>query len=432
MFVKPVLVYKSFLGKISLCNCVARRKNRKFFLGQLVLRVDFMDVKQNRRQLRVCVVGSSKRFFSGITTHTIFLANALSDTNEVSVILFRKLLPEFLFPGRNRVGKHESEIDFLPEIDVFDGMDYHSPITWYGAYKFLNKHKPDVIIILWWSSSVAHLQLLLKAINKVKIRAKIILEMHEVIDPLEAEIFPLKLYSLLVGRMLINNLDAYSSQSHSDKDLIASTYGISGGKIYVIPVGLYEDYSKPMDQDIAKKRLGINEKLVILNFGLIREYKGVQYLVEAFNRLPQEIAMQSKLLIVGEVWNSQLNLKEKVDRSIYKSQIYFVPRYVSDNEIPLYFSAADVIVLPYLRASGSGIAHIAMTYGKPIIVSDVGGLRESMKDYEGTIFVPPKESDKIKEEIIKVFNTERIATFKPPKRSWHEIANMYNEVIEEL
>ncbi len=394
--------------------------------------IDLMKNVSNQKRLKICIVGPSKRFFSGITTHTIFLANGLSKTNDVSVILFRKLLPKFLFPGRNRVGKHQSSIEFLPEIDVFDGMDYHSPLTWYRAYKFLKKHKPDVIIMLWWSSTVAHMQLIIKTLNKAKIKAKIILEMHEIIDTLEGDILPLKIYSLFVGRMLIRNLDAYSIQSHSDKGLIAPTYRIDRSRIFVIPVGLYEDYSKPIDKNIAKNRLGVKEKFVVLNFGLIRKYKGVPYLVDAFNNLPEKIAMQSKLLIVGEIWNPELNLREKVDKSKYASQIRLVPTYIPDDEIPLYFSAADVIVLPYLRASGSGIAHIAMMYSKPIIVSDVGGLKESMKDYKGTIFIPPKDSIGIKDEIIRLYNSGMNTEFKPPKRSWNDIAKMYEKVIKEL
>jgi hypothetical protein len=97
--------------------------------------------------MRVCIVGSSKRFFSGITAHTIFLANALAKRNQVSVLLLRNLLPRFLFPGRGHVGKDQYHIDFAPEVEVYDGMDYNSPLSWLRAYRFLKKQRPEAIII---------------------------------------------------------------------------------------------------------------------------------------------------------------------------------------------------------------------------------------------------------------------------------------------
>ena len=89
----------------------------------------------------------------------------------------------------------------------------------------------------------------------------------------------------------------------------------------------------------------------------------------------------------------------------YKDHITLIDSYIPDDAIPLYFNAADVVALPYLRASQSGVAHIAMTFGKPIVVSKVGGLEESMADYNGTYFVPPADTTAIKEAIMKIYET---------------------------
>jgi len=264
--------------------------------------------------MRVCIVGSSKRFFSGITTHTIFLANALAKRNQVSVILLRKLLPRFLFPGRGRVGKDQYSIDFAPGIEVYDGMDYNSPLSWLRAYRFLKQQKPEVIIMQWWSSSVAHMQLFLKWANSVNIKAKMILDMHEVVDPLEESIMPIRLYSRVIGRRLVRGLDAYITHSESAKSQVARTYKIDDDTISVIQMGLYEDYRQPMDKALAKEELGTGEEFVILYFGLIRHYKGVPCLVKAFDLLPSPIASRSRLLIVGEVWDEGVLQLQKPDQ----------------------------------------------------------------------------------------------------------------------
>lgn len=103
---------------------------------------------EHKDSKKICIVGSSKRFYGGLTTHTIFLANALSKRNHVSVVLLRNLLPRFLYPGRDHIGQTNYLVDFNPGIEVYEGMDWYSPRTWHGANKFLRKHQPDAIIML--------------------------------------------------------------------------------------------------------------------------------------------------------------------------------------------------------------------------------------------------------------------------------------------
>src|SRR5690606_13968506 len=97
-------------------------------------------------------------------------------------------------------------------------------------------------------------------------------------------------------------------------------------------------------------------------------------------------------------------------------RITLVDEYVPDEKVNLYFSAADVVVLPYLRASQSGIAHIAMSFGKPVVVSEVGGLKESMAKYEGTFFVPPEDVDSIGKAILSRFGEKK--HYEAPDQKW--------------
>ena len=327
-----------------------------------------------RSNKSVCIVGPSKRFLSGISYYTIRLANAMSAEKDVSVVCFRQLLPTFLFPGKSHVGKNISDLNFLPGIPVFDGMDYNNPLTWVQAYQFLKAQKPDIIILQWWTSSVAHMQLLLKLFAGLLHKPKIIIEFHEVVDPFEESILPIRIYSKATGKLLRKNLDAYITHSESDKELIAKRYSISPEKIHVIPNGLYDQYGDLLDIKEARRSLSIKDDFVILSFGLIRKYKGIPYLIRAFEQLPPEILEKSRLLIVGEIWEDRKELLDQIKASPSYNHITLINEYISDDKVNVYFSAADVVVLPYLRASQSGIAHIAMSFGKPVIVSEVGGL----------------------------------------------------------
>jgi glycosyltransferase involved in cell wall biosynthesis len=387
--------------------------------------------------MRICVVGSSKQFFSGITAHTIFLSNALAKRNEVSVILLRRLIPQFLYPGKKHIGRDDYLIQFAENVDICEGMDWNSPRSWFGAYRFLRKHKPDAIIMLWWTSAVAHMQLFLALANKRRIGARLILEMHETMDPLEESILPIRLYAKTAGRLLMQRTDAFTVHSTSAKTQVAQIYGINEGRIFVKPFGSYEDYRRDHDTASAKKELGIEEGFVILSFGSIRKYKGIPYLVKAFSLLPEPVVQNSRLVIAGEDWGDDDQLDGLIESSPYRHKITFSGCFVPDEMVPVYFSAADVVVLPYsdiFASAGSAVAQIAMAYGKPIIASDFDTMKECLQGYEGAFFVPTGDSTTISEEITNLWRRAHsggAALYVPPSDTWAKIARQYEQIIND-
>ena len=384
---------------------------------------------------KICIVGSSSRFFSGLTTHTILLANALAKNNQVSVILLRNLVPRFLYPGRRHIGQISSLVDFHPDIDVYEGMDWNSPVSWYGAYKFLRKHRPDVMIMQWWSSSVAHMELFLAVANRVSPKSKMILEMHEVVDPLEESILPIRLYSRIAGKLIMRRADVFTTHSSSARKQVAEVYGFDERRIFVVPIGLYENYKLLADVELSRSELGIEEEFVILYFGLIRKYKGVPFLIEAFNKLPPHIAGKSKLIIVGEEWGDDVSISKMIESSPYRKQIIYRLQFVADEMIPRYFSVANVIVLPYLRTAGSGVANIAMTYGKPIISSTIEAMKECLTGYDGALFAPPGDSAAITEKLIGIYNMHKSGIpmeYNLPGNTWDEVASQYEVMMKQF
>ena len=377
----------------------------------------------------MCVVGPSKKFLSGISYYNIRLANSLAARYDVSVLCFRNLLPRRLFPGHKHVGKDLSDVDYDHDVRLFDGMDYNNPLTWYRAYRFLRAERPDVIALQWWTSSVAHMHLLICLMNAL-VGARIVVEFHEVVDPLEESILPIRLYSRLMGRLLVRRAGAYVTHSESDKKLLIEKYGMDAGRIRVVPMGLY-DHHRRADRAEARKALGLDGEEVILSFGLIRPYKGIPYLIRAFDSLPEAAAGSARLLLVGEIWEDRAAVEGAIAASPRRDRITLIDRYVSDDEVGAYFSAADIVVLPYLRASQSAVAHIAMAFGKPVVVSRVGGLQESMAGYGGTYFVPPADPAAIGAAIQRI-RAERPGPFAPPRKGWDEIAAGYAAIISGL
>ncbi len=374
----------------------------------------------------VAILGPSKRFLSGVSYYTIRLSNALSAYAHVKTILFRNMLPKRLFPGWKRVGENLTYLEFDKRVEVHEILDWNNPSTWLKAFNLMKDC--DAVILEWWTSSVAHMYLSVELLNGIFTDIPTVIEFHEVIDPLESSILPIKVYSRVVGKVIRKLADHYVVHSKTDKKLIGRVYGISLDKISVIPHGIYDHYKRV---EGAKEKLGIKENFVILFFGLLRPYKGVKYLVKAFENLPKEVLEDSRLLIVGETWEDRETTK-LIANSKYRNKITVVNRYVPDDEVSLYFSASDVVVLPYTRASQSGVAHIAMAFGLPVISTYVGGLRESLSKYRGTIFVKPKNVDELAEAIVKAYRSGRKRFSCPKDLSWNEIAKRWMDLLNQL
>lgn len=185
---------------------------------------------------KICIVGPSNKFYSGLSACTIYLANALARHNDVSVILLRNLLPKFLYPGKAHVDRQDYQLNFKPGIKIYDGMDWNSPISWVKASNFLKKERPDAVIIFWWTSSVAHMQLFLLLAGKPTIKAKWILEMHEIVDSLEQGIPLIRIYSRIMSWLEVKLSDTLVVHSESVKKQLAGIYHREQASI--IPIGL--------------------------------------------------------------------------------------------------------------------------------------------------------------------------------------------------
>lgn len=378
------------------------------------------------RKIKAVIVGPSPRFLSGISYYTLRLSNALSEKMEIYSLLFRHMLPKRLFPGWRRVGDDLSTLRFADGVRVTELLDWYNPFSWVKGIRVIRD--ADLVILEWWTSSVAHMYLALQILNCGS--KPILIEFHEVVDPFENSVGPIRVYSRVMGRLIRRLADRYAVHSEHDRRLIASQYHIPEEQITVIPHGLYDHYPV-LDKEEAKKDLLGEGLFIFLFFGLIRPYKGVIHLIHAYELLPASIRNSSLLLIVGEAWEDKTSINA-ASSSIVSDRIRFMNRYVSDDEVPRFFSAADLLILPYIRASQSGVAHIGISYGLPIVASEVGGIAESLIGYEGTTFVPPGDEQELSSAMEKVFLAGRGRYPVPEHLRWESVAELYGSVISQM
>ena len=347
-----------------------------------------MPERQSGLRRRILVVGSGTYFLSGISVYTVRLANALVERHRVGVITMRRLLPARLYPGWKRVGQRLAR--FAPDdaVSRFDGVDWFWVPSMFGAVRFLIRQRPQVVIFQWWTGTVLHSYIVLALVARL-IRARIIVEFHEVLDTGEANIPLAHHYVRTFAPMLMRLADGFAVHSQFDHDLVKKTWSLGSRRpIAVLPHGPHDHYQSTTN-DAPRSRDAPPGVCNLLFFGVIRPFKGLEHLLEAFESLSEEDIKQFWLTVVGETWENWTLPAEMIERSPRRDRISFVNRYVSDEELHDYLVGCDAVVLPYLRSSLSGPLHVAMGYGKPVVMTSVGGNVEAADGYEGIVLVPP-------------------------------------------
>lgn len=381
-----------------------------------------------QQPLRVCVVGAGTRFLSGISVYTVRLANALAQVDEVSAVLMRQLLPSRLYPGRARVGVPLDKLSFDPSVRVYDGVDWHWFPSILPALLRLVHQRPDIVVFQWWTGTVLHSYLLLAFVTRL-LGGRIVIEFHEVLDTGEANMPLVNIYVRTFFPLLLHMADGFTAHSEHDKALLEQQYDFGNRPVVALPHGPHDHY-----QNSAKHTQIMREAppdcCNLLFFGVIRPYKGLEDLIAAFDAVPEQEINDYWLTIVGETWEGWTLPNALIERSRYRDRITFINRYVHDDEVAAFFAGADAVVLPYHRASMSGPLHVAMGYGLPIVISDVGGLSEAMEGYEGTILIPPKSPIAIGDGLRRAA-TLRGRRFTHP-RSWEHTAASYSGLFSSL
>lgn len=380
-----------------------------------------------RPRLRLCVVGSSTRFLSGISYYTIRLANALAAEHIVSAIPMRQLLPARLYPGRRRVGAPIAGLGYSASIRVFPGVDWYWLPSLLGALAFLTHRRPQVVIFEWWTGTVLHTYVALALAARL-LGARVVVEFHEILDPGELRLPLAHAYVRAVAPLLMRQASGFVVHSRHDATALRERYRLAGRPVAIVPHGPY-DHHAPSTR-AGRRRDAPDEACNLLFFGVIRPYKGLEDLVRAFDAIPESEIERYWLTIVGETWEGWTLPEQLVARSRYRDRITFVNRYVPDDEATGYFAGADAVVLPYRRSSASGPLHIAMSLGLPTIVSAVGGLVEAVVGYDGVRLVPPGDPAALGRAIeqIAVWRGQRFAD----PHSWDRTAERFAALFAEV
>jgi glycosyltransferase involved in cell wall biosynthesis len=231
-------------------------------------------------------------------------------------------------------------------------------------------------------------------------------------------------------RYAFNAVDAFIVQSASvERDLNAF---LPGSRYALVPHPVYEIFGNGLPKAEARAKLGIRDERVILFFGYVRRYKGLHTLLDSMPSILK--LMKVKLLVVGEFYDDEQKYRHQITANNLQNDVFFHSDYVPNEEVSLYFSAADVVVLPYVSATQSGIVQIAYQFDKPVIATDVGGLAEVVLDNRTGFIVKPEAPQEVADAVVRFYEGNREEEFvknvreEKKKYSWENLI----QAIEKL
>jgi glycosyltransferase involved in cell wall biosynthesis len=339
--------------------------------------------------MRICLIGPFPPLRGGIAHYNTQLALELLKRHEIVMISFSRQYPALLFPGRTQFDQNPPPNGLAAEAL----LDSINPLSWLRAGRRIVEIAPDLVIIHWWNPFFGPCLGATMRVAKRRSRADVIFICHNVVPH---EPFPL---ADMLTRLALTTGHAWLAHSETDRRDLESLD--LRGHTLVVPQPLGQGFGKPTDKEQAKSRLGLTGK-ILLFFGLIRRYKGLPWLLEAMPLVLRKV--HCTLLVVGEFYEGKDHCLQLLQTLGLASRVRVIDRFIPDDEVSLYFSAADLVVLPYESATQSAIVPIAHAFERPVVATRVGGLPEAVQDGETGLLVEPRDPTALASAIVRFFD----------------------------
>lgn len=318
--------------------------------------------------MKISIIGPAWPYRGGIAAFNERLAHQLqAEGHSVRLYTFTLQYPGFLFPGKTQYSVEPAPKDLCIERTV----NSCNPFSWICTGRRIRKECPDLLIAAYWLPFMAPALGTICRMAKSNKHTRVIALLHNLI-PHEH-----RPGDKMFSRYFIGSVDAAVSLSKSVLDEI-SLFNASLPRVFS-PHPLYDNFGEKISREEACAKLGLTPDVrYLLFFGLIRDYKGLDWLLEAFAEFQkrQSDSQQIRLIIAGEFYSDGTKYHEQAKTLGIEDSIIWRSEFVSDSDVKYYFGAADLIVQPYKTATQSGVTQIAYHFEKPMLVTRVGGLAE--------------------------------------------------------
>ncbi len=356
--------------------------------------------------MKIAIVGPTYPYRGGIAHYTTLLASHLIAEHEVRLYSFERLYPAWLYPGRSQIDPSGKP---LADVAPLSWLTPWWPLSWRRVTHDWKVWRPDRVVVQWWVPFMAPMTAwLINRARRYHIRSVAVC--HNVLPHERSRV------DQFLARLALHSVDRLIVHSQAQQALAQDL--LPGHATTVIPHPTYANFrTNTWTRETARAQLNLAGN-VLLFFGLIRPYKGLQDLIEALPLVLQEIDVT--LLVVGEVWGEAAVYHERLEALSLCDRVHFVDRYVSNDEAAMYFAAADLAVLPYREATGSGVLQLAFGLGVPVVATRTGGMDEIVEDGVTGYLVDPGDVTGLKRAITRYFCEDRSSAFRAAIAQQHE------------
>lgn len=317
----------------------------------------------------IVIIGPAYPLRGGLATYNQILASKLQEAgHHVKIITFKLQYPSIFFPGKTQYSTDPKPQDLHIEVS----LNSINPFNWYRVGKKLKKEKVDLVIFRYWMPFMAPCLGTVGRLVRGNGHTKVVAITDNVI-PHEKQPFDKQATSYF-----LNSCDGYVCMSRA---VLQDLHKFNTGRPSKFnPHPMYESFGEELDQKEAVRVLELDPDFrYFLFFGFIREYKGLDLLLKAFAS-KQIDKTKVKLIIAGEYYEDEAKYKQLINELGIEDSLIQHNSFIPDSKVNLYFSAADLVVQTYKDATQSGVTQVAYYYGKPMLVTNVGGLAELVPD----------------------------------------------------
>ncbi|MDO9152591.1 MAG: glycosyltransferase [Paludibacter sp.] len=374
--------------------------------------------------MKIIIVGTTYPYRGGLSAFNERLAREyISQGHEVEIYTFNLQYPSFLFPGKTQFSSEAPPVD----LTIKRTINSVNPLSWIKTGREIKRKSPDKVIFCYWMAFFAPCFGTI-ARYAAHPKTKLIALIHNMI-PHEPT-----LLDKLFPKYFVNAMDGFVAMTDSViVDINKFDKALKPKAVSAHPI--YDHYGDALPKNLAALKLGLHENnSYILFFGFIRHYKGLDLLIEAFadKRLRQ---FPLKLIIAGEFYENPEPYLHLISKLGLDEYIVLRTQFIADSDVRTYFSIADIVAQPYRSATQSGVSQIAYHFEKPMLVTDVGGLAETIPN--GKVgYVVDVQPVQIADALVDFYSNKRSEFFteniklEKQKYKWSNMTDTIDELFD--
>ena len=375
--------------------------------------------------MKIVILGTAYPYRGGLATFNERLARQfMAEGHEVELWTFTLQYPSFLFPGKTQYSSEKAPEGLL----IRRKLNSCNPFNWLRIGHQLHKAKPDMLICCYWMAFFAPLYGTICRIVKRNRHTRCIALVHNM--------FPHEKSALdkLFAPYFVHFQDGFVALSDA---VVRDIHTLTDAPATCSPHPIYDHYGALMSKPAACKALNLNpDKDYMLFFGLVRAYKGLDLLLDAFGQVKDQLP-DLRLIIAGEFYEHEDKYRAQIDANGLTDRVILRNEFIPDADLPAYFGAASLIVQPYKSATQSGVTQVAFHFEKPMLVTNVGGLGEIVHDHQMGYACEPTP-DAIAADILDYYRNNRQPPFttylisQKSRYAWSNLTAAFENLLKKL